>query len=75
MKTKPTQPPDELAAPSCSAKTCDKCDYWTLRGMATPPQTVYGYCDLFHKLTESKHGLKCTGWTPRNQPNKKISDG
>ncbi len=51
-----------------SAETCDKCDYWNLRGVATPPTTVYGYCDLFHKLTEAKHGTKCIAWTPRNPP-------
>lgn len=67
MDTK-TETPTASGAAHGSAETCDKCDYWTLRNVPAPPITVYGYCDFFHKLTESKHGLKCTGWTPRNLP-------
>ena len=54
-----------------SAGFCMRCSHWEPRdAMQEPgyvPSAAIGYCPIFDKLTEARHGIHCTAFSPNAQ--------
>ena len=51
-----------------SAGFCMRCEHWEPRNamqeLGYVPSAAIGYCPVFDKLTEARHGIHCTTFSP-----------